>query len=137
MKVTMHGPLRDLDKSLTVTQKSVHYSALPQVTMCFCGKRVAIKRPHRYAGALGLLHVLPANRHFLRADERTRTAYPCSSYEFACARSSLSWCVRNLPLFRRFSADLGVSLCPLCTSAYQPGCSTGCSTFVVGNSCSA
>jgi hypothetical protein len=29
-----------------------------------------------------------------RADERTRTAYPCSSYEFACARSSLYRCVR-------------------------------------------
>ena len=27
--------------------------------------------------------------------------------------------------------DLAVSLCPLCTSAYQPGCSTGCSTCVV------
>jgi hypothetical protein len=31
---------------------------------------------------------------FERADERTRTAYPCSSYEFAKARSSPYLCVR-------------------------------------------
>jgi hypothetical protein len=37
-----------------------------------------------------------------RADERTRTAHPCSSYEFACARSSASLCVRELRLFMRF-----------------------------------
>jgi hypothetical protein len=44
------------------------------------------------------------NSTFCRADERTRTAYPCSSYEFACARSSLYWCVR-------FSACLGGFRC--------------------------
>ena len=38
-----------------------------------------------------------------RADERTRTAFPCSSYEFACVRSSRYWCVRELRLFRWFS----------------------------------
>ena len=38
-----------------------------------------------------------------RADERTRTAYPCSSYEFACVHTSPYWCVRKLRLFRRFS----------------------------------
>src|SRR5215203_5459529 len=38
-----------------------------------------------------------------RADERTRTAYPCSSYEFADLRSSLSLCVRKLRLFKGFS----------------------------------
>jgi hypothetical protein len=27
----------------------------------------------------------------------------CSSYEFACGRSSPSWCVRESRLFRRFS----------------------------------
>src|SRR5688572_18266708 len=43
------------------------------------------------------------NGTFCRADERTRTAYPCSSYEFACVRSSPYWCVRLLRLFRRFS----------------------------------
>jgi hypothetical protein len=28
-----------------------------------------------------LRYVLPANRYKKRVDERTRTAYPCSSYE--------------------------------------------------------
>ena len=37
------------------------------------------------------------------ADERTRTAYPCSSYEFACVHSSPYWCVRFSRLFMRFS----------------------------------
>ena len=60
----------------------------------------------------------------VRADERTRTAYPCSSCEFACARPSPSLCVRELRLFRRFSMVWRRSFCPLCTSAYQPGCST-------------
>jgi hypothetical protein len=46
------------------------------------------------------LRVLQENQ---RADERTRTAYPCSSYEFACVRSSPYRCVRELPLFRRLS----------------------------------
>jgi hypothetical protein len=50
-----------------------------------------------------IIYVLPANQHFLKADERTRTAYPCSSYEFACVRSSLFYCVRELRLVRRFS----------------------------------
>jgi hypothetical protein len=44
-----------------------------------------------------------------RADERTPTAYPCSSYEFACARSSPSWCVRKLRSSRRFSTIRGSS----------------------------
>ncbi len=39
-----------------------------------------------------------------RAD--LRIANPCSSYEFACARSSPYWCVRKLRLFRRFSVIL-------------------------------
>jgi hypothetical protein len=37
-----------------------------------------------------------------RADERTRTAYPCSSYEFACAHTSPYWCVRKLPCLSGF-----------------------------------
>src|SRR5918995_21576 len=39
----------------------------------------------------------------VRADERTRTAYPCPSYEFACVHTSPSYCVRELRLFMRFS----------------------------------
>jgi hypothetical protein len=31
------------------------------------------------------------------------------------------------PIYAVFD-DLPVSLCPFCTNAYQPGCSTGCST---------
>ena len=31
------------------------------------------------------------------------------------------------PIYAVFD-DLEVSLCPLCTSAYQPGCTTGCTT---------
>jgi hypothetical protein len=31
-----------------------------------------------------------------------RTAYPCSSYEFACVHTSPSYCVRKSCLFRRF-----------------------------------
>jgi hypothetical protein len=37
-----------------------------------------------------------------RAEERTRTAYPCSSYEFACVHASPFWCVRKLRLFTQF-----------------------------------
>jgi hypothetical protein len=35
---------------------------------------VAVNRLRQELGAFASLHVLPANRHFLRADERTRTA---------------------------------------------------------------
>jgi hypothetical protein len=35
------------------------------------------------------------NGTFWRADERTRTADPCSSYEFACVYTSPSLCVRE------------------------------------------
>jgi hypothetical protein len=49
-------------------------------------------------------HVLPANRNKIesrRAD--SRTAYPCSSYEFACVRTGPSYCVRKPRLFGQFS----------------------------------
>ncbi len=39
-----------------------------------------------------------------RADERTRTADLTSDYEFACTRSSPSYCVRFFGLFMGFSA---------------------------------
>src|SRR5215216_6325076 len=32
------------------------------------------------------------------------------------------------PIYAVFD-DLAISICPLCTNAYQPGCSPGCSTF--------
>ena len=61
------------------------------------------KRPSRvstYVGPpplAGLAQECCSDLHwFRRADERTRTAYPCSSYEFACAHSSLFYCVRFL-----------------------------------------
>ena len=45
-----------------------------------------------------------------RADERTRTAYSCSTYKFACVRSSAFYHVRELRLFRRFSMIWGFAL---------------------------
>jgi hypothetical protein len=45
-----------------------------------------------------------------RADERTRTAYPCSSYEFACVGSSPYWCVRKLAYLGAFRLSRGVAL---------------------------
>ena len=43
-----------------------------------------------------------------KADERTQTAYPCSSYEFACAYPSPSYCVRKLTFLGRFRLSGGV-----------------------------
>src|SRR5215211_4502541 len=69
-----------------------------------------------------------------RADERTRTAdlliTSLLAYVLACTGAS-----GNCLVYGVFDG-LGVSVCPLCTSAYQPGCSTGCSTCVVGISLS-
>jgi hypothetical protein len=64
---------------------------------------VAVHGVRRRPGIYLIFYVLPANQHLLRADERTRTAYPCSSYEFACVHTSPSLCVRKLRLFMRFS----------------------------------
>src|ERR671914_236418 len=67
-------------------------------------------------------------RFALWSYERTRTAFPCSSYEFACARSSPFYCVQKLPCLGGFRRS-GVSSCPVRASLYQPGCSTGCRKF--------
>jgi len=40
------------------------------------------------------IYVFLQNAVKKRADERTRTADLISSYEFACVRTSPSWCVR-------------------------------------------
>src|SRR5215203_608497 len=65
-----------------------------------------------------------------RADERTRTAdlliTSLLAHVLACTGASGNWLVYGV------FDDLGVSVCPLCTSAYEPGCSMGCSTCVVG-----
>src|SRR5215216_7578768 len=76
-------------------------------------------------------HVLPAKQHFLesrRADSNRLPLLITSllAYVLACTGASGNWLVYGV------FDDLGVSVCPLCTSAYQPGCSTGCSTCVVG-----
>src|SRR5215217_4600646 len=39
---------------------------------------VAVHGVRRHPSIYLIFYVLPANQHFLRADERTRTAYPCS-----------------------------------------------------------
>jgi hypothetical protein len=50
--------------------------------------------------------VLPANEHFLRADERTRTAYPCSLR--VCMRTFYPVPLRPVfSLFMRVSVDRG------------------------------
>src|SRR5215217_5755528 len=65
-------------------------------------------------------YVLPAKQHFFESRQADlRTAYPCSSYEFACARASLYWCVRKSRLSMGFLALLAMLLvhCVLaCTS---------------------
>jgi hypothetical protein len=88
---------------------------------------VAVNRSRGIAAAIASLGVLPANRHKTRADKRTRTADPCSSYEFACARSSLSLCGRKLRLFRRFS----VCWSRLCVHCVPVRIREGCSTVAV------
>jgi hypothetical protein len=55
-------------------------------------------------------------------DERTRTAYPCSLR--VCLSTFQPMLVRTeIVLFWAVFDDLAASLCPLCSSAYQPGCS--------------
>ena len=64
-----------------------------------------------------------------RAD--LRTAYPCSSYEFACARSRPSYCVRKLRFFVRFSMIRRSRFVHCVPVRIREGCST----WVVGNLC--
>ena len=59
-----------------------------------------------------------------RADERTRTAYPCSSYEFACVHTSPYWCVRKLRLFRRFLMIWRLPFVHCVPVRIREGCST-------------
>ena len=70
-----------------------------------------------------------------RADERTReplTPAPATSLlAHILARPGASG---NCACLGSFD-DLAVSLCPLCTSVYQPGCGRGCSTCGVVDSC--
>ena len=58
-----------------------------------------------------------------RAEERSRTAYPCSSYEFACVCSSPSWCVRKSRLFRRFWVIQGCHFVHCVPVRIREGCS--------------
>ena len=52
------------------------------------------------------LYVLPANRGKIGEPTSGLEPLTCSSYEFACARSSASLCVRKLPCLCGFSVDL-------------------------------
>jgi hypothetical protein len=76
-------------------------SAPRQGTRLCTGSSTAAKLPVERAGHSTFLLFLQVKK---RADERTRTAYPCSSYEFACVGSSPYWCVRESSLSMRFSA---------------------------------
>jgi hypothetical protein len=53
-----------------------------------------------------------------------RTAYPCSSYEFACARASPSYCVRKSHLSLRFSMIWRYRFVRSVPVRIREGCST-------------
>ena len=68
-----------------------------------CCARGGAKRLSGYAHRICGRYVPPANRGKIKSRaERTRTADLKPLYEFAAGRSSPSWCLRKLRLFRQF-----------------------------------
>ena len=83
--------LLDLINILTLTHTSAHVASKVFLRVTLAG-----------ADPLVLICTSPANA---KKKEPTSGLEPltCSSYEFACVRSSPYWCVRKLRLFRGFS----------------------------------